>query len=59
MAKFVISDVEIRDSVTKGLVPCFTNVMYPILKITPDSSVSEVSIPWIGIITISVQVLSV
>jgi len=59
MAKFSISDIEFRDSVTKGLVPCFTNVMYPILKITPDSSVSEVSITWIEIITISLQIFSV
>jgi len=59
MAKFDISDIEFRDSVTKDLVPCFANVMYPILKITSDSSVSEVSIPWIEIITITAQIFSV
>jgi hypothetical protein len=58
MVKFGISDIEFRDSVTKGLVQCFTHVMYPILKITPDSSVSEVSIPWIEIMIICVQVFS-
>lgn len=58
IAKFSISDIEFRDSVTKVLVPCFTHVMYPLLKITPDSSVSEMSIPWIEIIIISVQVFS-
>jgi hypothetical protein len=58
MAKFGISDIEFQDSVNKGLVTCFTHVMYPILKITPDNSVSEVSIPWTEIIIISVQVFS-
>ena len=57
MTKFGISDIEFRDSVAKGLVPCFTHAMYPIFKITPDISVSEVSIPWIEIIIISVQAL--
>ena len=41
MVKFGISDIEFRDYVTKVLVPCFIHIMYPILKITTYSSVSE------------------
>jgi hypothetical protein len=54
MVKFGISDIVLRDSVTRGLVQFFAHVMLPILKVTPDSSVSEVSIPWTEIIIISV-----
>jgi len=56
MAKYGISDIVLQDSVTRGLVQFFAHVMLPILKVTPESSVSEVSIPWTEIIIISVQV---